>query len=121
MITLNLPYPPSMNHMYKRNRIGGVYLADKARNYRNSARYLALEQLGHYKAMEGHLQIIIDLYPPDARKRDIDNILKVLLDSIMYAGVVQDDSQFRDLHVMFHPKDGKGYALVRIAQQVAHA
>lgn len=44
--------------------------------------------------MIGSLGIVILASPPDRRRRDLDNILKALLDSIAFAGVVEDDSQF---------------------------
>lgn len=42
----------------------------------------------------------IDAYPPDRRRRDLDNILKSLLDSITHAGVIEDDSLIDDLHIV---------------------
>lgn len=38
-----------------------------------------------------------DFYPPDNRRRDLDNLLKCLLDSMTAAGVYADDSQVKDL------------------------
>lgn len=32
-------------------------------------------------------------YPPDKRRRDLDNLGKSLLDSLQHAGLYQDDSQ----------------------------
>ena len=37
------------------------------------------------------------LYPPDKRKRDIDNPIKVLLDSLVKGGLLQDDSKIARL------------------------
>jgi crossover junction endodeoxyribonuclease RusA len=39
------------------------------------------------------------LYPPDTRTRDLDNPLKLLWDSLTYAGVYGDDSQIDAYHV----------------------
>jgi crossover junction endodeoxyribonuclease RusA len=44
--------------------------------------------------MMGRLAIKIAAYPPDRRRRDLDNILKALLDSLTFAHVIEDDSQF---------------------------
>lgn len=49
------------------------------------------------------------MYPPDNRKRDLDNALKVLFDSFEMAGVYEDDSQIKELHAKMMPvlKPGK--------------
>lgn len=54
-------------------------------------------------ALTGRLGICLDAYPPDKRRRDLDNILKPLLDSLVHAGLIEDDSQFDELHVLRKP------------------
>ena len=39
------------------------------------------------------------LYPPDARRRDIDNYNKALCDALTHAGVWEDDSQAKRMLV----------------------
>ena len=39
------------------------------------------------------------LYPPDNRKRDVDNVLKPLLDALEHAGTYENDSQIDKLCV----------------------
>lgn len=46
------------------------------------------------------LSLSILAYPPDRRKRDLDNILKSLLDALMHARVYSDDSQIDRLSIM---------------------
>jgi len=43
------------------------------------------------KPIEGKVKVHIDVFPPDKRKRDLDNINKCLLDSIQHAGIIKDD------------------------------
>lgn len=45
------------------------------------------------------LSMLIDAYPPDKRRRDLDNIFKSCLDSLQHAGVYPDDSQIDDLRI----------------------
>jgi crossover junction endodeoxyribonuclease RusA len=45
------------------------------------------------------LRVEIEAWPPDKRKRDLDNILKSLLDALTYAGIWEDDSQIDDLRI----------------------
>ncbi|AMO47598.1 Crossover junction endodeoxyribonuclease rusA [Enterobacter sp. FY-07] len=45
----------------------------------------------------------IILYPPDARRRDIDNYNKALFDALTHAGVWEDDSQVKRMLVEWGP------------------
>lgn len=49
------------------------------------------------------------MFVPDKRKRDIDNLLKVLLDSLKSACVFKDDSQVKEIYISHEGqvKDGK--------------
>jgi crossover junction endodeoxyribonuclease RusA len=41
----------------------------------------------------------VEAFPPDARRRGLDNLLKAPLDGLQHAGVVVDDSQFDALSI----------------------
>lgn len=56
----------------------------------------------------------ITLYPPDKRRRDIDNVLKVLIDSLVSANVICDDSQITRLLVQKMSTIGEGQVLVQL-------
>lgn len=45
------------------------------------------------------------MVPPDRRKRDLDNLLKSLLDGLEGAGVFKDDAQIDDLQIVRRPSD----------------
>jgi len=49
--------------------------------------------------LEGPLDVHITAYPPDRRKRDLDNIPKSILDALTHANVWGDDSQVDDLRI----------------------
>lgn len=49
--------------------------------------------------LEGRLAVRIALFPPDYRKRDIDNVLKPLLDACEHAGCYENDSQIDELQI----------------------
>jgi crossover junction endodeoxyribonuclease RusA len=42
----------------------------------------------------------IFVYPPDRRRRDLDNFLKSLLDALVYSKVLEDDSLIDDLRIV---------------------
>jgi len=41
----------------------------------------------------GRIALAMDAFPPDRRRRDLDNIQKPVLDALEHAGVYVDDSQ----------------------------
>lgn len=66
--------------------------------YINDVYYLVRQQ--KIKAIYAdRLHITIRIYPPDEKKRDIDNVCKAILDSLQYAGVYTDDFNIWILHV----------------------
>lgn len=103
---LLLPYPPTINHYY------GV--RGKARFIKPAGlefRRLVAEKVAQksHSMILGNVTIQIQICPPDKRKRDIDNVLKALLDSLTKAGVWKDDSQIVDLRIVkYDPLEGGG-------------
>ena len=57
----------------------------------------------------GRVKVKIEYAPPDAKVRDIDNIVKPCFDALSKAGLIQDDSQVDELTVKRLPvfKGGK--------------
>ena len=89
-------------------------LTDRARRYR-------LEVLSKVRAVERvrfeaheRLKIFLIAYPPDKRKRDIDNLLKAVIDALQHASVFPDDSQIDDLHIIRGQQVKDGRVLARV-------
>jgi len=55
---------------------------------------------GRKQAFSGRVGVRVLVWPPDRRTRDLDNLLKGLLDSITGAGVILDDCQIDEIHMM---------------------
>jgi len=114
MIVLTLPFPPSVNG-YWRNINGRTLISAKGRAYKKAVARLvqwsyAAEQL------ESRLEVLVILHPPDRRKRDIDNSMKALLDSMQAAGVYLDDSQIDRLAIERGEIKKGGAAIVTISE-----
>lgn len=58
---------------------------------------------------DGKVSVNVQFAPPDAKTRDIDNIVKPIFDSLSKCGLIQDDKQVDELVVQRLPiqKDGK--------------
>lgn len=104
MINLTLPWPPSTN-VYYRNIDGKTLISAAGRQYRKDVADQVLIQRGA-KLYQGRLGVDIVAHVPDKRRRDLDNILKAVLDSLTHAGVYADDSQIDELNVKRGPIGG---------------
>lgn len=113
MIELLLPYPPTMNHYWRRGRHGTFISAD-GRNFRRSVGIIAAAD--RVPMLTGPLAVFIRMTPPDRRRRDIDNILKPLLDALQHAGCYEDDNQIEQLTIRRRPPINGGNVLVTITE-----
>lgn len=113
-VGFELPWPPSVNRYYRvfRNRI---LISRDGRKYR----MMVVSRLGGLnRKLTGDVSVEIDLYPPDRRRRDIDNPLKCLLDSMTHAGVYEDDSQIKDIELhMREPMPPEGLVHVTLREK----
>lgn len=95
-----LPFPPSVNTYWRSIVMRGaprVLISKKGREYRAGV----LNLLGATRSpTTARLSVEIAVYPPDRRKRDLDNLPKAILDAITHAGLWEDDSQIDDLRII---------------------
>lgn len=127
MTRIELPWPPTANTYYrailmqrrtmpsseKYKRQVVMKISAAGRKYRDDVQRL----IGKPEALEGRLHVHVDAYPPDCRRRDLDNILKALQDSLEHAGVYRDDSQIDRISVQRHPSEGQpGRVVVELCE-----
>lgn len=112
-IVLELPYPPSINHYWR--RVGWrTLISREGRRYRKDV----IARLAARRAppLTGRLAVQLTVFPPDNRRRDLDNLQKALFDALQRAGVYVDDSQIDDLHVQRGAVFPGGEVLVAIEE-----
>lgn len=101
-MTLTLPYPPSVNAMWRTPRTGPLagrtMLSQEGRTYRLQVQKLVQVAKAASQLSE-RLHVSIEARMPDRRKRDLDNLPKAVLDALTHAGVWLDDGQIDDLRV----------------------
>lgn len=118
MIKLTLPYPPTVNTFYRHIVINGkprTLISKSGRRYVGDVKSQVLVQHAN-KLLYGNVSVHIDVYVPDERKRDLDNIQKALLDSLTKSGVWMDDSQIIDLRIVKRGKKKGGSVSVSICE-----
>ena len=96
---IDLPWPPSVNHYWRSVPGRGVLISAKGREYRQEVYARVLIQCAA-KRLAGRLRVQIAAFPPDKRRRDLDNVLKACLDALTHAGVWLDDQQIDDLRIV---------------------
>ncbi|MFO0975957.1 MAG: RusA family crossover junction endodeoxyribonuclease [Planctomycetaceae bacterium] len=112
-LRFDLPYPPSVNHYWR--RVGArTLISRQGRAFRDSVcSLLALRRL---HPLEGWLKVHLQFFPPDRRRRDVDNIQKPVLDALQHAGVYHDDFQIVSLVTdRLEPREG-GQLVVAVTQ-----
>jgi len=101
-IELDLPWPPSVNqywrHPSKGPLAGRHLISERGRKYRVLVMAYAIK-FKHQHKLADRLAVSILCYPPDRRRRDLDNVLKAALDALVFAGVMLDDSQIDRLAI----------------------
>ena len=87
-ISAELPWPPSVNRYYR--HVGyKVLISREGRQYRR----MTVSRLGGTPKLNGRRSLYADFYPPDNRRRDLDNVGgKCFLDSLQAAGLFDDDN-----------------------------
>lgn len=106
-IELILPFPPTINSYYAKTRGGnGVYISKKGRVFRDEVSRDFREQIGILPLnsslslpLSGRLFVEVTLFPPDKRRRDVDNYMKALLDALTICELWEDDSQIDQLFI----------------------
>ena len=103
-IRLTLPYPPSVNHYWARNRNGGMRVGKRGAEFRLEAILASraiVRGLGR-PAISGRLRLRVETHQPDRRRHDLDNTLKAICDSLGKggAGIYLDDEQIDHLEVV---------------------
>ena len=95
-LQFTLPFPPSANHIWR--RVGTrTLLSRRGREFRQEV--CALLRSQGVKPLSGPLEMTIDIFPPDRRRRDVDNVQKALLDALAHGGAYHDDSQIDRLTI----------------------
>lgn len=114
--TLTLPFPPSVNRYWRHVAIAGsvrALLSADGRQYKTDVGIETVRQRAP-RGIAAPVAIHVTLHAPDNRRRDVDNYAKGLLDALVEADVLDDDSQVKDLHLVWGNVQRGGKAVVSI-------
>ena len=113
-VTLELPWPPSVNHYYR--HVGPrVLISREGHAYREIV--LSIVHGFGIKTMPGPIALHGVFYPPDRRRRDLDNVGgKVLIDALQNAGLFYDDCQIKRICLEMREPMENGWCVVNVRQ-----
>lgn len=116
-MVVELPWPPSVNtywrHPTKGPLAGRHLISEEGRAYRQEVWH---STAGHRDGLNCRIKMHIDAFPPDRRKRDLDNILKSLIDALVYSKVIADDSLIDELSISRREVSAIGAVIVTIQE-----
>lgn len=140
-IDIELPWPPSVNHYKAQNTIlpsiadmqrsfngdwrqfwqfvrskvhVGTFLTEEAKDYHINVEACVMRANAR-KYFTSRLRMSVWVYPPDRRRRDQSNLLKMIEDALVSAKVMEDDSQIKEHHIFFREEVVEfGKVVVRI-------
>lgn len=118
MLLLNLPYAPSVNTYWRRGRFS-TYLSPIGREYKQKVAEYVIENKVP-KLGDTRVKITMIIRPRSKRKFDIDNLAKSVLDAISQegAGIIDDDEQVDELHIIRGEPIKNGRIVVTIEEIV---
>ena len=96
---IHLPYPISVNAMYRNVRLLGRVKSKRYREWRRLAICAFLNQTFNTDHVHGKVYIHIAVKRPDKRKRDIDNLAKGILDFLTDQEIIEDDHNVEKLTI----------------------
>lgn len=98
VIAIDLPFPPSVNALWKmgRNRRTGKRNMYRSKRYvgwlrQADGEWMAQKPRGPFKTIEGPFTVHLNLSRPDKRLRDDHNFLKAPMDWAQHAGIIRND------------------------------
>ena len=103
--------PPSVNNYWLDSGKGRKRLSKRALHFTAVMRRF-INPLG----FGGQVSVNVQFAPCDAKVRDLDNMLKPILDSLSKCGLILDDRQVKDLAIRELPKGKEPKLIIYVAK-----
>ena len=99
-IRLSLPYPPSVNRLWRSSAGGRMYRSKEYNSWRDAAGWSVSSQ-AKGKGIKGFYTLEVRAVKPDKRRRDLGNLEKAISDLLQEVKVIEDDCLCQDIHLMW--------------------
>lgn len=114
-VTISLPYPPATNNLYFNAPGVGRVKTERYQNWNDEAAAMIAQQRPGRVAGEFKAEIIVSR--PDKRRRDLDGVIKPILDCLVRNRITGDDHLAQEINVVW-TAEGSG---VRVTVTEARA
>lgn len=106
-LTVLLPFPPSVNNLFVNGK-KGRFPSARYTTWRRAAENQIKGQQESWttKSISGPVEVVMTFGRPDRRRRDLDNLGKAPLDTLVNAGIIDDDSAIQSLTMRWGDVDG---------------
>ena len=94
-INLTLPCVPSLNHVYRNVAINHRILTPKGKAWKEEVKWIALSERAKQfweLSTDEKLVMELEIFWPDFRRRDADNCIKLLSDTL--EGILYEDDRW---------------------------
>lgn len=100
-----------------------MLISKAGREYQRTVKGLLIERFGLRFSCTPPYDIHFDVWMPDRRKRDLDNLLKAMLDALEASGLLVDDSLVYKLSMNRRGvlKGGKVVAIIKSMEDIYEA
>lgn len=119
-MTINIPFPPATgNHS---NGLNGKRFFTKKPILMYRLRIKSCLVAARFAASDmfvNPVKVIVRIYPPDRRRRDSGNIIKVVYDALTRAGFWADDSLVKEEHIYWGEPFNGGYINLEVTDAVS--
>lgn len=114
MIQAKLPFPPSVNAIWRKSKTGKMYLTAKGAAWKEAAAWSVKASMS--QPIVGPFHFHMEVGRPDRRQRDLDNLFKCVLDAVEDAGAIRNDADAQSLFAQWVP-DLKGIRITITAAE----
>ena len=102
VLTIDLPFPPSVNRIWRKGKNGNIYLHEHVRSWKRVCDNFCLAAGWNKKPIDGAFTATITLSREKrSRVMDADNRIKVVLDWLQRAGIIENDALAEEVRVLW--------------------
>lgn len=93
-----------------------MVVSTEGRDYRQRVKEILVPAFEHIDAYDASLKLWIEVTFPDRRRRDLDNLNKCLIDSVVKSGVIEDDHLIHDLRLVRVGVEKPGFVRLHLSE-----